>query len=1001
MTNSRVNQGSRLIAYKLTRDRVDATKQARKTRTGKLNCTPGNKACGSRCIPQNWDCRLEGQGTNSELKVYKNDPLAGIASVQRGSKDVTQGILQGDPSKIERGRNSVIRGIVKLTPGDNLEDKKELRRKLTELSTPIAAVIGIGVVGLGAHAGMKRTFQWYRQGVGRDIDTAAFRSIDTVLDQLPIVGRNREARRVAGANAVGAIANTAMQGARLGNTRSASALNTRKIGPLSFRSLAGDTTDSGLINNLNKINNQARSNTIGFEEWKSQSVQALYGATSPGARSGGVRGSIFSEQAANEFLVSKFRLNSNGIVGRSTTASIAARNSLLEDELAGRLGQWREAMQSDMRLRRFAPREGNITVRQANRYISQVAAPRLRIQLANLTTEQGRRAASEGAALMRTVLTSDNQNTTARALRREAVSQYDTYFNNVAQSMTQSVMSSSSPFGDGATGLARFLSRRSGSNQQILSREYADLQLRDYYQSRVMNLSNNYRVSESTARRLAQQINRSTELPNSAEALRILNTNGFPRASYRGSTLGEAPPKPPTLTDLTTRILGRRGNENMSRAAAMRQARRERDSWLLRRAQRTDEAPPRVLTHIQYREDNTNTEGKGQPCGESHIPKDWKCTKKVQKKSKKEDKTKPEGPKIPYAQIAIAGLYGLSIGAQIIDAKQTLRNEKFQKLRNSPLKPKNLNPDQFATALSELKNKPGVNNNTIDQISKFVKDANITVETDIKSEHSPGVRGFWTPSKPNTLHVPILSEDIARSFTTNFDRINKTTNGLVSTPNRLGLFRNWGVSSSYKFGSSEQFFSTSVHELGHALHGRMALVTPKAVTLNGKRYEGAALERELRKTITTYGSSDINRGRLETYAEYFSMYVMSGDTLKKKNPVAWAWTKSITDYALKQDPYMDSRIQAAANRSIANSQKTDSRMDSAPNTPEELLKRAQELAVSGKPKELRKLVSDYKNDLTFDQYNVIGSLFETAVLYAYQQQIGEQEPMPEVNITTD
>jgi hypothetical protein len=1454
---------TRLLGYTKTRIRIDAKKsRSGKTRTGRLNCTPGNKPCGSRCIPQNWDCRLEGQGTNSELKVYKNDPLSGIASVQRGSKDVAQGVLQGDPARIERGRNSVIRGVVKLSPGDNLEEKKELRRKLTELSTPISAVIGIGIVGLGAHAGMKRTFRWYREGLGRDVDQAAFRSIDTVLDRLPIVGERRTQRRVAGAAAISEIANASLRGTRIRSTEAAASGNLGRLGPLSFRPNASNTRDSNLVNRLNQINQEARNGTLNFEQWKRRSVETLYGATNVGARGGGRRGSIFSEYAANEFLVSKFRVSGSGILGSSTISSMSDRNALVETEVAARLREWGDSMRSDMRLRRYAPREGDISVTQVNRYIREVAAPRLGVQLAGYTRQQRRSATAQSTSLMRSVLRSSDLTRTAAELRREVVAQYDTYFADVAAGMRQNAAARNSPFGDGTAGLARYILRASSNTARpprILSREYADLTLKNYYQSNVRQLNTRFSIQESTARRIAQSITRSPELPDAASALRTLNTNGFPRVRYGGRPVGQAPPRLPTIADLTQQILNRSGNENMSRAAAQRQARRELDE---RRAQRSrlDEASPRVRAYLRQRLDDQESKRLGKPCGESHIPKERNCTKTVKQQPKKEesaeaqygrnkyyrirqitsiitrtgitggmaylalqdlknlknwegratrataatiallgakslireavvtknskqvekmfnelkgldgvetetidkitkfvsdtgldiqrvdtlsgllaagyfttdkpnrvhiaksqptlkDAAKGSGPEafnkgidkfleerqaavflnnpsatspealqqLPYndvirffmpttsignpkgqrmylmthelghaihyrgnfatpdsvtvngkvykgealerelrrstsiyglsditrssnatstdyysqgnrletfsenfalyvgngksmkrrfpvsyewtkqtfeyslskpprkeaktwskvaeelylgterftnderkdskdslgyvyakaAQAAVAGdikafmiftkqaiqknpefvpyliplfetaqLYrslkepdsqqakvpqrlddqeskrlgkpcGKSyipknhechvsttskkeiteskkkeitnisdkekaerdrkrkmavfytaitsayVAMSLISIKDARNNAKYiDRLRKSSGRKdleSNIKPKELASSLMGLKGQPGVNNDTIDKIAKFVQDANIEVNRKVQSRNFSRVQGFWSPGDPNILNIPQLDDrkpDIGRI-------INGSSKS-VNSPDRLGVFRRWSLSSSFESGSAEQNFVTTIHELGHAIHGRAGFKTPKSLKINGSLYDGAGLLKSLRKNTTAYGRSDIEYGRYETFAEYFTMYVTAGDTLKQRNPAAWAWTKATVDYALAQSPTMSRSAQMSV-VDIIKRTKSKSKFDASQVTASAiaLLRQAQTLAVQGKFKELAEAIQNYEGKLTPEQFSAISSLMETATIHAYVSLQPETPEIPEVDITID
>jgi hypothetical protein len=567
----------RTAAYLAAQQRNDA-RGALTTRTGKtrrgVQCTPPNKKCGNRCIPPNWDCRLEGKGTNSELQAHRTDPLAGIASIQRGAKDLARGVVTLNPSRVQRGRNSLIRGAVKLAPGDNLEQKKQLKRQLTAASTPVMAVLGVTLVGLGAHAGLKRGFASYRNGVGAQIDGAAVRAVDSVLDRIPGVADVRASRRAAAAGAAAEIATAVNRGSRIQATQAAAAGNLGRIGPLSFRPNAADYEASNLRSNLDTLQARARSGSLTYDTWRQEAVQTLYGAKSPGTRAGSQRGSIFSEHAANEFLVSQFGLRGTGAVGSQGQFSMAARNALVDTQLAERLGSWGETLRQDMRLRRFVGPDGGIRTEDVNRYIREVGDSTLNSRFAGLSVGQRNQARVEATRLMRSAINGTNMTGEARSIRRGLVAQYDTYFEGVAQGMRRNAAASDSPFGDGLAGLARYVGRTTNQPTQILSRDHADLVLRNHYHTRVMRLNNDFTIGEGTARRVAQQISRSTELPDTDSAFRILNENGFPRLSRRAPATGRAPERLRNLTELTRDILGRPGNEGMTRAAAQREARR-------------------------------------------------------------------------------------------------------------------------------------------------------------------------------------------------------------------------------------------------------------------------------------------------------------------------------------------------------------------------------------------------------------------------------------------
>lgn len=605
--NNQTPETVRTATYLATQQRTDrrgalATRTG-KTRSGRINCTPPNKQCGGRCIPPNWDCRLQGQGTNSDLNAHKTDPLAGIASLQRGAKDLARGVVTINPARVQRGRNSVIRGVVKLAPGDNLEQKKRLKRRLTEASTPIAAVLGIALVGLSAHAGMKRGFASYRNGIGADVDRAAARAVDSVLDRLPGVAGPRAATRAAAAAAAGDIAASALRGSRLQTVRQATSGNLGRIGPLSFRPSAANYEASGLVDKLNQLNALTKERGLSYDEWQRTSVQTLYGARNQGSREGGGRGSVFSEHAANEFLVSQFRLAPQGAVGLRGGESMSQRNKLVESQLAQRLGSWGETLREDMRLRRYVSPTGEIRQKDITRYLTEVGTSGLGVRIQGQSAAERNQIRQRTTDLMRTVISGDSTTMVkeAKSMRKDLVSQYDNYFNDIAQSMRRNAVASDSPFGDGFTGLARYVTRTTGrpgtKAQQILSRAHADLILRHHYHTKVMDLKSDFTIGENTARRVAQTITRSADLPDVDTAYRVLNENGFPRLARRGPATGRTPQRLRNLTELTRDILARPGNEGMSRAAAQREARR----LIERREQRGDASPePDLIRTATY-----------------------------------------------------------------------------------------------------------------------------------------------------------------------------------------------------------------------------------------------------------------------------------------------------------------------------------------------------------------------------------------------------------------
>lgn len=173
----------------------------RKTR-GTVKCTAGNKRCGSRCIPKDWDCRLKGEGGDSHLKAAGkgSDPLAAIANIQRGITRIGKGILKLNPSELEGGRKAVIRGVVKGTPGD-IKRKEEVRSALVQGTIALGALSVAAVGGLRAHGLLMNTAA-YRNTIGNKLESGAQKAVNKILDRTPFIGAQRENVRRQGQSAL-------------------------------------------------------------------------------------------------------------------------------------------------------------------------------------------------------------------------------------------------------------------------------------------------------------------------------------------------------------------------------------------------------------------------------------------------------------------------------------------------------------------------------------------------------------------------------------------------------------------------------------------------------------------------------------------------------------------------------------------------------------------------------------------------------------------------------
>lgn len=66
-----------------------------------------------------------------------------------------------------------------------------------------------------------------------------------------------------------------------------------------------------------------------------------------------------------------------------------------------------------------------------------------------------------------------------------------------------------------------------------------------------------------------------------------------------------------------------------------------------------------------------------------------------------------------------------------------------------------------------------------------------------------------------------------------------------------------------------------------------------------------------------------------------------------------------------------------------------------------LLQRVRNLAVQGKVDEVQKAIESFEGKLKPEERDAIGSLVETAAIYAYTATLPEGEGIPDVDITID
>lgn len=528
----------RAAAYQQVREDLRGSQGSKTSK--KVTCTPPNVKCGGRCIPPNWDCRLKGQGTNSELKTHSQDISAGIASTQRGVSDLVKGVAKLNPAQVERGRRSVIRGAVKLAPGDNLEQKKQLRRKLEKNSSVVFAGLAISVAAAG---GYKLTRGAMPAGMRNAIETPAKNAYNAVLDRAPFIGARRERNRAQGGMAASTIGGAMVRGARLqGAENAATGRTANGMGPLAFRTQSMNKNESGLDRTLDKINKEGSGR--GFDSWRTEATQALFGAKTNNGKD-----SIYSERAANEFLTSQYGLSSNAVKrGTGGAADIRGngtqndRNKAIERELGAKINSMGSDFRRDMSTRGIVSQ---------TTYIREVALKRVESKLGSLSAPQRKAALAEARTTIEAAM-GGTGGKRAKDLRTAAVTGYNSYFAGVSRGVERfggNPMNRESPVGDANQAFTRFeIGRKTGSQPQILSKSHGDMLLRHHYHTRVTNQKGDFVVSDSAARNVAQTISRSTTKPTAEQAIKVLQTNGFPqatlaRASRSTGSTSKAKPK--------------------------------------------------------------------------------------------------------------------------------------------------------------------------------------------------------------------------------------------------------------------------------------------------------------------------------------------------------------------------------------------------------------------------------------------------------------------------
>lgn len=616
-------EGFRTAAYLEARARLDA----RKTR-GVVKCTPPNTKCGNRCIPPEWDCRIKGEGSDPLLAAKRTDPISGIANFERGFNRLGRFARTGSFSELESSKNSFVRGAVKLKPG-NLKEKKEFEQWLKENYAKIAVPLFVAGGLLGGHVILKKGDVFgYRRGVGQKIDNAVSTGISAVLDIVPFVGQARSYTRRQAAAAAEAVQQRSRGLVNLRETMNSAPAELIPGTPISSTLIKGNSALTRALNNVN-----TSSSTTSFYDWNLKHQQAFWGAShsrKPMAEDERFLAgrSIYAEPAAQAYINDAWQLNLPADATRVAYINTLAQKYTIEAEAYLQL-----AKQQGFR----------VYGRPGAEYVHRDDRPDfIERNVRNISDPQIRAAQSEFIAASISGLSP-----AGRARRRYQVitATFDNYYKGVAKSLTEVAgvpaydpdVTSLSPVRAAAerrridymmqTAPARITRKTSAGPA------HDRLFLKDYYHTKVAgNERSTYTLSNSEAIRAATELS-GNEIRTSAEAIELLQQNGYrnarlevrrnPFQTRRSSTSRQAPPPEGGRPARRRRIPDAQVIKDYM-AAGFTQA--EAEAFLARLKEQRGDSPEDGITAYelayliaQSRQDKR--------CGKSGIPETRKCSK--------------------------------------------------------------------------------------------------------------------------------------------------------------------------------------------------------------------------------------------------------------------------------------------------------------------------------------------------------------------------------------
>lgn len=620
----------RTAAYLAARERLDLK--------GKLKCNPPNRACGDRCIPPKWKCRVKGEGTDSHSRVVAGDPLAGAAAIERGRRRLLKGLKSGDLVDIQGGRASIARGLVKAVPGQNLQQKQDLRKKIESVLLPISGgLFAAWVVGRG-HEGAKTIIPGYAKGLGRDIEDAAGTAIGFVLDRIPVYGAYREAQRenaALQAQVLGRAVRIGVQqdpGSSGRNERSYIELGKQRIAHL--RNAIGEGME---------VRPGGIATPIGYQYFRSNLLSSVTGATIEG-KSGSK--SVYSEAATINLIAKQYNINPSKLTGADNTA----KKSFLINEVSRKLEAAATSMRKDMEIRGLDYKKSD----DVDRYLD-IAINSATKRFNTITEAQRQEALGTIRGTLRELVSPAKgplpTRSIASKLFQETEKTYNEYFMQTASRIkedtdprlrVQVASASDSPIRSVLIGTAERVKGRVGINAPITGANHAELVLQKVYHEAAVPKSGynpkrkaTWTTTDFDIKAAAQDLGwdnnggltaayavlkRSGQFSNLA--LRPRDTKPTAKVAPRSGSTQAVTPRSTRRRSPAQQIadLMRQKNPDGTPRYATREA---AEAEFQRR--RGDDI--RTTTYFASRVDFKEKQRIGKPCGASHIPKANQCRK--------------------------------------------------------------------------------------------------------------------------------------------------------------------------------------------------------------------------------------------------------------------------------------------------------------------------------------------------------------------------------------